>query len=114
MLMTLFSDQAAMPAAPVDSTHETLTKEDLDDIVAALYQARTKWKFIGLGLKVHPDDLQAIEDTNRKPEDCLQCMLTKWLEKSYNNTWEAIVQVLRKRTVGRHDVAKQITTDKLC
>ena len=65
--------------------------EDLHDILAAVYQARTKWRLIGLGLKVHPDDLQAIEDdTNRKPEDCLQCMLTKWLEKSDNNTWEAM------------------------
>ena len=88
--------------------------EDLDDIVAALYQARTKWRLIGLGLKVLPGDLQAIEDENRKQEDCLRCMLTKWLEKSDNNTWEAIVQVLKKSTVGRHDVAKQITTDKLC
>ena len=81
--------------------------------MAALYQARNKWRFIGLGLKVQSDDLEAIQDNNKKVEDCLRCMLTKWLEKSENNTWEAIVQVLRKRTVGRHDVASQITKDQL-
>ena len=107
--MTFFSDQAALPAVPVDSTHKTLTKEDLHSIVAALYQARAKWKYIGLGLKINSDDLQAIEGENRKLEDCLQCMLIKWLEKGGNNTWEAIVQVLRMPMVGRHDVARQIT-----
>ena len=47
---SLFFSGQAMPVTAVPN--KALTTEDLGDIVAALYQTRNKWWFIGLELKV--------------------------------------------------------------
>ena len=75
-----------------------------------LYDVRSKWKVIGLGLRVPPSDLDAM---NGSPLECLQSSLTKWLKGiDPLPTWDALVGVLRSRVVGEEKKAQEL--EKFC
>ena len=75
-----------------------------------LYDVRSKWKVIGLGLRVPPSDLEAISGD---PLECLQSSLTKWLKGiDPPPTWKALVDVLRSRVVGEEKKAQEL--EKFC
>ena len=70
---------------------------------------KSKWKMIGLGLRIPHSDL----DLSGDPLDCLECMLTKWLKRTDPPpTWEALVDVLRSRVVGEEKKAQEL--EKSC
>ena len=72
---------------------------------------RSKWKVIGLGLRVPPSDLEAMSGS---PLECLQSSLTKWLKGiDPPPTWEALVDVLRSRVVGEEKKAQELE-EKFC
>ena len=76
-----------------------------------LYDARTKWKRIGLGLRLPPSDLDAMSGD---PLDCLQNSLSQWLNGiDPLPTWDALIAVLRSRVVGEEKKAQELE-EKFC
>lgn len=89
-----------------------LDDKSLWDLVNELYDQRTKWKRIGLGLSVPKSDLEAMSGND--DYDCLENMLSKWL-KGINPppSWERLVAVLCSKVVDEEKKAKEIE-DKFC
>ena len=83
------------------------------EVVEALHEAQDKWEFIGLGLRVDHNDLTSIDSTFSKNDKKLLETLKLWLNADRNTTWNAIVQVLRTASVGRHDLANDIEKNHL-
>ena len=76
-----------------------------------LYDVRTKWYMIGLGLRLRPPDLDAMSGN---PQDCLKSSLSKWLKGiDPPPTWQAIVAVLRSPLVDEKRKAKELE-EKFC
>ena len=76
-----------------------------------LHDVRTKWKMIGLGLRLPHSDLDAMSGS---PQDCLQSSMSKWLKGvDPPPTWQAIVAVLRSRAVGEERIANELE-EKFC
>ena len=88
-----------------------LDEKSLWDLVNELYDKRTKWKRIGLGLSVPKSDLEAMSGNNY---DCLETMLSTWL-KGINPppTWERLVVVLQSTVVDEKKKAAEIE-EKFC
>ena len=88
-----------------------LDEKSLWDLVNELYDKRTKWKRIGLGLSVLRSDLEAMSGD---PFDCLDSMLSTWL-KGINPppTWERLVVVLQSTVVDEKKKAAEIE-EKFC
>ena len=82
--------------------------QNVSEAVEALHDAQTEWEFIGLGLGVDKDELNDIDSTWPKNKKKLLEMLKLWLNAGKDTTWNAIVQVLRKNTVGRNELANKI------
>jgi len=79
-----------------------LSKDDLRWLVVLLHRVRTKWYDIGLQLKLHPGDLDAINKDS--PSDCsASCreMLKRWLAGvNPCPTLKALSDALQTNTVG--------------
>ena len=72
---------------------------------------RTKWKMIGLGLRLPHSDLEAMSSS---PQDCLERSMSKWLKRvDPPPTWQAIVDVLRSPLVNEHWLANYLE-EKFC
>ena len=83
-------------------------EEDLDTVYGKVFPARTLWNNIGLGLKINPDTLGAINVDC--PGDCdkaLRKMLGVWFDTK-NPTWEKLCKCLCKNTVSRKVLADEI------
>ena len=89
-----------------------LTAKDLPTVYDNLYDARTKWREIGMQLKLDKDTLQCIESETESQDHnskCLRKMLTHHLEAvECPLTWELLCDCLRSPTVSRNDVAEKI------
>jgi hypothetical protein len=76
-----------------------------------LYDARTKWKMIGLGLHLPPPDLDAMSGNHL---ECLENSLKQWLNGiDPLPTWDALIAVLRSRVVGEEKKAQDLE-EKYC
>ena len=79
-----------------------LSKDDLRRLVVLLHPVRAKWYDIGLQLKLHPGDLDAIQQDS--PSDCnanLRETLKKWLAGvNPCPTLQALSDALQTNTVG--------------
>ena len=73
-----------------------------------LHPARAKWYNLGLALKVHPDDLDAIQKCNAAPDDCLREMLKLWLSTQENPRKEDIIKALQVLSVRYVTLAKEL------
>ena len=83
------------------ATDGVLREEDLFDIQEKLWDARSKWKNIGLGLKIRPPDLQVIDRNHHDDDDKFQGVILKWLQiGGKDRTWAALCEVLSARSVG--------------
>ena len=79
-----------------------------------MWEARTQWYDLGLGLDITPDTLDAIEAANgQNPDRCFRAMLTKWLREHKRPTWSALAEALRSPSVGRSHLAEQILQQNL-
>ena len=73
-----------------------------------MLDAKVKWLYIGMGLKVKIEDLDAVEATKANMDDRLLEMIKIWLKKGTNKTWQTVIAVLETKAVGRPDVANKI------
>ena len=88
--------------------------DDLDVVLNALHEVRAKWHFLGGSLGVKEADLAAIRAEFRDiPNECLQEMLSHWLQVDPQPCWNAIVAALRKRIVDEPQLALALET-KYC
>ena len=89
---------------------DNLTIDDLSEVIDEIWDARSKWKLIGLQLHFTMSDLEPIEKTKMKDiDDCFIEMLTRWLRRADPlPTWSALVAALKRRMVGFQDLAKQV------
>lgn len=79
---------------------EILTIEDLREVQNTIWEARTQWYNIGLGLGLSLGSLEAIQCNNPKCEDCFRDMLSKWLKKANPRpTWSALAEALESPSV---------------
>ena len=73
----------------------------------ALFQARAKWRRIGIELNLVPGTLDAIQLMSLDPADWLEKVLTEWLNKE-TATWRELVDTLKSVPVGETKLAKQL------
>ena len=89
----------------------SLDINSLWELMNELYDARTKWKLIGLGLRLPHSDLDAMSGD---PLECLENSLSKWLKGiDPLPTWDALIAVLRSRVVGEDKKAQELE-EKFC
>ena len=90
---------------------DILRLKDLGQIQHIIWEARTKWMNIGLELKLHPTDLEAIgQKFPNNPDSCFREMLTECLKKSTDKfpTWNDIAVALKKKTVSCEYLANKV------
>ena len=86
-----------------------MTVADLKDVLEEVYDARSKWYYIGLHLKLPLGTLSAIEsECKSSPDDGCRKMLQKWLETGKVRTWRALADALESELVGRQDLKEKI------
>ena len=88
--------------------YDVLKEDDIFEIIEVLWDARGKWRTIGLGLKISRSDLDIIKQNDADVDDQFRSMLLKWLQNGEECTWEALCWVLSKRSVGYHTLAREI------
>ena len=95
--------------SPINCTLGCLGPNDLRRVQDTLWEARTQWYNLGLGLDITPDSLDSIEQANAgNPDRCFRAMLTKWLREHQRPTWSALAEALRSRSVGLSHLAEEI------
>ena len=91
-----------------------LSLDDLDQVFEELHDVSPQWYKIGLQLKLSPDTMDKIKGEERDSNDQLIEMLKVWLKRvEPKPTWEALVQALRSRSVGREQEAVTVES-KYC
>ena len=73
-----------------------------------IYDAKVKWKFIGVKLGVPKGDLDGIELDCSNVDHKLMEMLAKWLQRKENATWKALAESMGSVIVGRADLKERI------
>ena len=95
------------------SSKDDLRVDDLLEVQEAIWDARPKWKNIGLGLKIRQPDIEVINVNNGNNfDDKFQSMILKWLENGKNCTWGVLCEVLSLRSVGHDNLATEIKRKK--
>ncbi|CAI8020892.1 Interferon-induced helicase C domain-containing protein 1 [Geodia barretti] len=94
------------------SSKDDLRVDDLYEIQEAIWDARPKWRNIGLGLKIRPPDIEVIDVNNGNVDDKFHGMILKWLQNGKNCTWGALCEVLSLRSVGHDNLAAEIKRKK--
>ena len=72
-----------------------------------MFEARAKWRRIGLELELAHGDLEAIDSRYRNPEDQLEQVLAKWLNRG-EATWRQLSEALYSVPVGETALAEQV------
>ena len=90
----------------------TLRINDLHEIQEKIWDARPKWKIIGLALKIRKPDIDVIDKNKGDIDEIFQDMIIKWLENGENCTWAALSKALSARSVGHKDLAEKVRQEK--
>ena len=94
--------------------------EDLQDVRSALEPVISRWKPIGLALRLTPDRLDVIKRDHRLSEDCLTEVLTLWLKRNYETkqygepSWEMLARAVGHRAGGNDTALSQEITGRYC
>lgn len=90
-----------------------LDEGDLADVQEELHGTESKWKTIGIQLKLPIHVLKEIEKEKKgDPEECSIEMQIEWLS-SKEATWKSLVEALSKTSVGFEEKARAIEKKKL-
>ena len=87
-----------------------LTLSDLRTVKRRVWEARSKWKDIGIELKLEQTDLDAISSKNGSDADaCFGDMLSMWLKQTRSRpTWSKMIRALKQPAVGFQELAEHI------
>ena len=72
----------------------------LRDVIHKMWNARTKWYFIGIQFNIADSDLDAIEADSKDVDEKLRKMIESWLKTGENCNWEAVDDALKNPTVA--------------
>ena len=72
----------------------------LKEILDLTWNYRARWRFIGIELGIDEGTLDAINENNRKVEDCLREMMTLWLRDKPKPSRRAITTALQSGRVS--------------
>ncbi len=84
-----------------------LNQSDLKQVYKVVFEARAKWRLIGLQLELTHGDLEAINLHYRNPDDQLERVLAKWL-RGGEATWRQLMEALYSVSVRETALAEQI------
>lgn len=88
-----------------------LTPDDLYNVMESIADARAKWEFIGLALKIRRSDLDAIA-MKQDVDERFKEMLKKWLTRiDPPPSWEGLVKALESRMVDHLQLARRIAIE---
>ena len=84
---------------------ERLTVNNLSEVLSAVLDKRSQWKYIGLSLNITSGTLDAIErDCHYQSKDRLRDVLKEWLKQSEPQpTWDALQEALNSPLVVSGD-----------
>lgn len=85
-----------------------LGEKDLCDIQDELWDARSKWYNIGLGLLLAASDLDVIDKDKGDIDAKFRSMILKWLRGGEQCTWEVLCKALSARSVDQTILARTI------
>ena len=78
-----------------------LTIANMREVLDALWECRSKWKFIGIELAIKSSDLDAIERNHKEVEDALVEVIKYWLYRiSPKPTRTELVKILESKYVS--------------
>ena len=88
-----------------------LSIDDLCGTLKTMWEARSKWYFIGLELGISPGTLKAIKkNNNQDPDDCLTAMLEYWLSNGKPKPlWATVAKALKSPMVGYAELAEKLS-----
>ena len=94
----------------VEKNPGPLTSGDLKNILDSLWEARTRWFYIGIQLDMKTSRLNVIRNNCHNEADlCFTEMLTEWLKQmNPPPMWEALVDALKSQMVGEEGLADTI------
>lgn len=88
---------------------------DLYEVATELEDVASKWRDIGLALRLHDPDLSVIDTEGKLVDGCLKDMLRLWLNQSYDvrkhgePSWQMLAEAVRARSGGNNPaIADQI------
>ncbi len=87
-----------------------LTIDDLLKVYTALLEAKNKWYFIGLCLKISSSELGCIRTQCSDNSERLCKVLEEWLHQSDERTWSTLRSALEHKSVNLKDVAEKLRT----
>jgi len=88
--------------------------EDLSTVLNEIHDARTKWYYIGIELKLDVSTLKAIESKYSDCKDCLREVIMVWLKAVQPKpTWRSLVDALRRPVVDESKLA-EVLESKCC
>ena len=73
-------------------------------LIEAIWDARSKWRYIGLKLGLTYGDIHAIEDGNK---NCLTEVLVQWMQTGKATIYE-MLKALESAVICRSDIANTI------
>eukprot|EP00731_Ephydatia_muelleri_P007182 Em0003g1430a len=104
------------PSAVSISNFTVLEEDDLLDVKEEVIDLASRWKDLGLALRVKCSTLDTISSKNHyNPEDCLRDTLQAWLQQQYDTTkfgqpsWQVLCKAVENRAGGKNPaLAKSI------
>ena len=88
---------------------------DLFDVATELEDVASKWRQIGLALRLHDPDLTVIDTEGKSVRGRLEDMLRLWLNRRYDvgkygePSWQMLAEAVRARSGGNNPaIADQI------
>ena len=96
-----------LPSIFVQDTE--ITNDDLGDVMEKLWDARTKWYYIGVRFGITAPELDVIEmESKSDVSEMFRKMIREWLKKGENCTWRAVYDALNHRTVEQKRIAEEL------
>ncbi len=89
--------------------HAVFSVDSLQTLLNKLWSAKSEWYNIGLGLGLSADELNSIDQKERKPGICLREVLFEWLKKR-NPRKSQLIEALRQPCVGYEQLAEELDT----
>ena len=72
----------------------------MKEVLSLIWDYLSRWRFVGIGLGIDVNTLDAIEMNHRKVEDCLTNLITTWLRcTNPKPTRRAIAKALESQSV---------------
>ena len=93
---------------PIPNCTGKLTTDDLRSVRDLVWDARAKWRVLGIELRLPVDDLDSIKGNYYDIGRQFTEMLALWLQLDPPPTWSALVGALRSPVVGCEELAKRV------